>query len=95
MKNNDHVVLETTDDEHLDPWRCEECGSTEVEQKVWADPNTLKVIAWDSAEGNDLWCRNCGAHTKQILESELIKAAEEWWDEQSTDEKISTYIENQ
>ena len=113
-----------------DPWRCDECGSFNIEVKVWTDANTGHITDEDNIEDNDRWCRDCKTHSDHILESELMErieewwgaadfktmecitgycqtdfspeegyqafvdACHEWWDGQTTDEKISVYFEN-
>lgn len=62
-----------------DPWCCVECGSLEVEQKVWIDPNTEKMTAQDGVDSGDCWCNDCQEHTSQTQESNLLSRIEEWW----------------
>ena len=61
------------------PWRCAECGSLNIVQRVWADPNTGKATNWEDVEDDDCWCHDCEAHTDQIEEEELMETIEEWW----------------
>lgn len=37
--------------------RCRECGSTNVEQKYWVNPNTMELGAW--CEEDEVWCNEC------------------------------------
>ncbi|MDR2911842.1 MAG: hypothetical protein LBV38_00860 [Alistipes sp.] len=44
----DYVDLEAIDEgESAAPWHCEVCGSLNIKQRVWADPNTGEVIDMD------------------------------------------------
>ena len=52
-----------------DPWRCEECGSTDVE---YTDNGTL-------GDWNDFWCNYCEEHSRQIRESELMVTIQDWF----------------
>ena len=37
--------------------RCKECGSLDVEQKYWVNPNTMEIGEW--CEEDDCWCNHC------------------------------------
>ncbi|KAA6302827.1 MAG: hypothetical protein EZS26_000997 [Candidatus Ordinivivax streblomastigis] len=65
------------------PYRCASCGSTNVQLKAWVSANNneyIESIGSDGDEG-DNWCEGCGDHTELILESELLKEIDEWWEE--------------
>jgi hypothetical protein len=66
-----------------DPWRCEVCGSLEVQQQGWVDPTTGKVVSYNDCDRGDYWCDHCCEHNYIVRESELMKDIEEWW--QQTD----------
>lgn len=55
--------------------RCAECGSTDVQTKMWVNPNTNEIDGNVSdGETDDNWCKICQIHVKlNIIETELIK----------------------
>lgn len=62
------------------PWRCEECGTLEIQRQGWIDPNTNEFIGYTGCgDKDDNWCIDCEEETKQIRESELLASIEEWW----------------
>ena len=63
----------------VNPWRCEACGSLNVEQKIWVDSNTGTPTAQDSVDSNECWCQDCEDHTSQVQESELIDTINDWF----------------
>lgn len=53
-------------------WLCWNCGSDEVELKMWVNPNTNKIgNDCDEPEG---WCRHCIEHHKLLLTEMHIDA---------------------
>jgi len=75
-----------------DQWRCESCGSLDVQQQGWIDPNTGKVVTYNDCDRGDLWCERCEEHNNLIMESELMKRIDEWFANQllpDDDEVIS------
>jgi hypothetical protein len=53
---------------------CNDCGSIDIENRVWANMNT-KEVTGDVDEGEDIcFCNNCGesSHYIEIDESELV-----------------------
>lgn len=66
--------------EKKNPWRCEECGSLNVEQKVWVDSNSDEPAAQDSCDRNELWCSDCEEHTGQIQENVLLDIINDWFE---------------
>ena len=73
-----------------DPWRCERCGSKEVEVKVWVDANTGNITDEGNIERNDRYCRDCDENTGQVRESELLETIEKWFanDLQPDDDEV-------
>ena len=54
---------------------CENCGSHDVQTKMWVDVNDSNIIdgyASDLSEEEDNWCRHCEDHYKIITQSEYI-----------------------
>lgn len=41
---------------------CSNCGSKNVEVKVWVNPNDPKQIDFSSYETEDTWCGDCEEH---------------------------------
>lgn len=61
------TVVKPNDKEFLileleDVWCCAECGSTDIEEKYWVNPNTQEIIGTSSDEGN-YWCNDCNEPT--------------------------------
>ena len=52
---------------------CEECGSTDVEMKMWVNPNTEEIAGDCSSpkEEEDCWCKMCEEHVKLLTLPEL------------------------
>ena len=51
---------------------CEECGSKDIEQKAWVNPNTLKYKDTASdGDTEDNYCNGCGCHGKFIEEEKF------------------------
>lgn len=40
----------------LDTLYCSKCGSSDVEERVWVNPNTDEISYNDSVEEEDCWC---------------------------------------
>lgn len=78
---NEQVALKTIDDGNHNPWRCKECGSLNIQQKVWADANTGEITDWESVEDDDCRCLDCGANTEHVEEEELMQTIIKWWGE--------------
>ena len=58
MKDTDFSVL-----------YCEECGSTDVEMRMWVNPNTEEIDG--DCDDDDCWCCNCQEHVKLLTLPEL------------------------
>lgn len=46
-------------------YKCEECGSTDVEQRAWVklnEPVTSETVGWTMQDLNDYWCVECQEH---------------------------------
>lgn len=49
--------------------RCKECGSIDIEEKWWVNPNTMEIS--DNCEEDECWCNECGDHCrKEIVRTE-------------------------
>ena len=57
---------------------CEDCGSSDVETKMWVNPNTdeLKDSCSDG-ESDDNYCNNCQSHPNLITYKEYQESKEE------------------
>lgn len=79
--------------EYRDPWRCEECGSTDVEIKAWIKPNEGGRYVGDCEEFDRSYCNCCNANIRVRPTSALLEYAETWWHEQDFKqmERISGY----
>ena len=61
-----------------DIWVCKECGSEEIEEKVWASMNDIHILnsktyqlISDSAD-DGFWCVRCWKDTRPIIFDEYI-----------------------
>ncbi len=86
-KNGIDQLQQLFSDSRLDPWRCAECGSTEVAYQAWLDGNTDRFLSGPN-DRDDLWCDVCMENTSQVRESELMRnTVEPWWEQQTTDKQ--------
>lgn len=46
----------------LDTLYCPKCGSNNVEERAWVNPNTDEISYNDSVEEEDCWCGICEEH---------------------------------
>jgi len=44
-------------------YKCQECGGTNVQIKIWYYPNEEKLANGDELDKNDVWCDDCEDHT--------------------------------
>lgn len=86
-KNGIDQLQQLFSDNRLDPWRCAECGSTEIAYHAWLDGNTDRFLSGPD-DRDDLWCDDCVESTSQVRESELMRdTVEPWWKQQTTDKQ--------
>lgn len=55
----------------LDALYCPKCGSNNVEERAWVNPNTDEIRYNDSVEEEDCWCNICEEHVELCTLSEL------------------------
>lgn len=59
-------VFEQVEITHEEPYRCTNCGSTNVQRKVWARPNNnneyVDDVGEDETHEEDCWCEDCEEH---------------------------------
>lgn len=55
----------------LDSLYCPQCGSNNVEERAWVNPNTDEISYNDSVEEEDCWCNICEKHVELCTLSEL------------------------
>lgn len=48
----------------LDTLYCPKCGSNNVEERAWVNPNTDEISYNDSVEEEDCWCGICEEHVE-------------------------------
>jgi hypothetical protein len=52
-------------------WICNKCKGTNIETKVWVDPNDDTILDSCGEEYEDNWCRDCEEHTEfELIEDE-------------------------
>ena len=60
-------------DEEL--WVCSECGSLNIEEKMWVKINNGQITD-HSENGLDCYCNNCEEHTSQLTLKEYLSQYE-------------------
>lgn len=57
----------------LDTLYCSLCGSSDVEAKMWVNPNNKKIgsMCSDFTEKEDNWCKTCEEHVELLTLSQL------------------------
>lgn len=51
---------------------CENCGSSNVQTKMWVDANTNEIKdSVSDGESNDNWCEDCETHPNLITHKEF------------------------
>ena len=60
----------------LDTLYCPKCGSNNVEERAWVNPNTDEISYNDSVEEEDCWCGICEEHVELCTLSELWECLE-------------------
>lgn len=73
LKKNEKKEVE----EPLIIWVCEDCGSDDVEEKMWVNSNTQEVTGHCSDDDEEAYCNNCQSHTGLIPEDEFIEDEED------------------
>lgn len=63
----------------LDTLYCAECGSCDIETKMWVNPNTSEINGncSDRTEEEDNWCRRCEEHVRLLTLKEMWKCFSE------------------
>lgn len=66
-----------------EPYRCTNCGSTEVQRKVWARPNNGNQYVDDVGESetheDDCWCDYCEGHHVIRPHREFMEDIDYWF----------------
>ena len=52
----------------MSKWCCKECGSENIQIRMWVNPNTSDIIG--DCEDKECWCENCKEHTRFFLKKE-------------------------
>lgn len=55
---------------------CSECGSEDVQNKMWVNSNTNVIDGSATLDDDDCYCKDCQAHTKLISQTEWEKLTE-------------------
>lgn len=77
-------------DERHDPYRCCDCGSTDVEIKIWSKVNEGGRPNGDCEEYECCFCNNCDGNVRIRPTSYLLAEAEQWWG--GTDFRTMEYL---
>lgn len=69
--------------EEITPYRRTNCGSTDVQRKVWARPNNYNEYVDDVGEcethEDDCWCDHCEGHHVVKLHHEFMEDIDHWF----------------
>ena len=68
-------------DERHDPYRCCDCGSTDVEIKIWSKVNKGGRPNGDCEEYDSSFCNKCDKNVRVRPTSYMLAEAEQWWGE--------------
>ncbi len=79
MEQQRFHVVDIPDVTPANPWRCERCGSSDVQQQAWVRPDTGEVVSFNDCDRGDYWCEPCGEHPRLVRESELMATIEKWF----------------
>tara|TARA_R110000772_G_scaffold62137_5_gene139682 strand:- start:14536 stop:14763 length:228 start_codon:yes stop_codon:yes gene_type:complete len=63
-------------DEPLVIWVCQDCGSEDVEEKMWVNANTQDITGSCNDDENS-YCNDCQEHVGLIPEDEFIENEED------------------
>ncbi len=74
-------------DERKNPYRCTECGSTDVELKVWSKVNEGGRYSGDCEEYNHSFCNSCNENIRIRPTTDLLINAQTWWENMNVQEK--------
>ncbi len=68
-------------EERHNPYRCPECGSTDIHMKAWIAPNRGSRFIEDSINNDvdDDWCENCQNYIRARPTDDLLAEANDWW----------------
>lgn len=66
-------------DERHDPYRCCDCGSTDVEIKIWSKINEGGRPDGDCEEYEHSYCNACEENVRVRPTSYMLAEAEQWW----------------
>lgn len=77
-------------DERHDPYRCCDCGSTDVEIKIWSKVNEGGRPNGDCEEYECSFCNNCDGNVRIRPTSYLLAGVEQWWE--GTDFRTMEYL---
>ena len=73
--------------ERKDPFRCTECGSVDVEIKIWSKVNQGGEPSGDCEEYDGCYCNGCENNVRILSTSIMLKETEEWWHRRTLEEK--------
>lgn len=60
-------------------YRCDECGSTDVQIKGWVKPNEDNQYVNDCEEYDRCWCEKCQTTVSVTPYNTSVEIADEWW----------------
>jgi hypothetical protein len=64
------------------PYRCANCGSTNLQKTAWVRPNKDNAFVDYFGEENDeedQWCDDCEEHAEFLPEDKFLKEVTDWW----------------
>lgn len=58
---------------------CEECGSRDIQQQAWIDPNSAVYISVMTSDRSANWCEQCEEHVWFCTRYEFRQTMQAWW----------------
>lgn len=72
-------------------WVCSNCGSTNVQSKMWVNLNTNNPVSDASDDSDDNWCEGCQSHD-DVYQKEVEIKRFEVYQENVHDPEISDLV---
>ena len=67
-------------------YRCDECGSTNVQIQAWVRPNQNHQSVSDCEDREYSWCADCHFGVEVTAYNSVVEPADNWWNDEATGE---------
>ena len=67
-------------------YRCDECGSTNVQIQAWVRPNQNHQYVSDCEDLEYSWCDDCHFGVEVTAYNSVVEPADNWWNDEATGE---------